>query len=194
MTHDTTSAAPAEAASQSESPAAAAPAAAPAGRAAFEPFSAEAAIAGKGAGEALPGGISGHLSASFGADVSGARVHNDANANRAADSAGAEAFAYGNDIFFGSGKYAPETQHGSFVLAHEVAHVAQQSDVPRAHLADAVAQGNVEHGSEADSAETEAPRPAPRSPAARTRSPAATPASATSSRAPVTRRRAATPG
>jgi hypothetical protein len=128
---------------------------APAPESMTRPASPEAAIASKGSGRALPGDVASQLSGAYGADVSGARVHADASANAAADAAGAEAFTYGNDIFVGSG-FDAGSAHGQFVLAHEVAHVAQQSGVPQAHLDDAVAQGKAETGSEADPAEAEA--------------------------------------
>jgi hypothetical protein len=39
----------------------------------------------------------------------------------------AVAFTTGRDIFFDSGEYRPETQAGSRILAHELAHVVQQA-------------------------------------------------------------------
>jgi hypothetical protein len=62
----------------------------------------------------------------FGKDFGQVRVHVD---GRAADSAGAvNALAYtvGQDIVFGSGRYLPQTGEGRRLLAHELAHVAQQ--------------------------------------------------------------------
>ncbi len=66
-------------------------------------------------------------------DFSRVRVHTD---NKAADSAravNALAYTVGSDIVFASGQYAPLTTGGQRLLAHELAHVIQQSagDAPR---------------------------------------------------------------
>ena len=60
------------------------------------------------------------------------RVHDDGDAHALADGLGANAVTVGNDIFFASGRYAPETAAGERLLAHELAHVAQQGGEPRA--------------------------------------------------------------
>lgn len=63
----------------------------------------------------------------FGADFSHVRVHTD---ERAADSArGVAALAYtvGSQIAFDSGHYAPHSEGGRRLLAHELAHVVQQT-------------------------------------------------------------------
>ncbi|MSP59444.1 MAG: DUF4157 domain-containing protein [Myxococcales bacterium] len=86
------------------------------------------AIASKGAGSALPAAAESQFGSAYGTDLSDVRVHTDSKSAAAADSAGAEAFTYGKDVFFGSGKYNPSSEHGSFVLGHELAHVAQQKD------------------------------------------------------------------
>ena len=56
------------------------------------------------------------------------RVHTDARAEDAAASIRAQAFTHGNDIVFGAGRYAPESNEGRRLLAHELTHVLQQSD------------------------------------------------------------------
>jgi hypothetical protein len=55
------------------------------------------------------------------------RVHTDAKAAESARAVNARAYAFGPDIVFGAGEYAPHTPAGRRVLAHELAHVAQQS-------------------------------------------------------------------
>ncbi len=60
------------------------------------------------------------------ADFSDVRVHADSEAQGLAESFGAKAFTYGHDVFFGPGQFAPNSQAGSELLAHEVAHVGQQ--------------------------------------------------------------------
>jgi Domain of unknown function (DUF4157) len=62
----------------------------------------------------------------FGRDFSSVRVHADGQAAGSAGRIGARAYAYGNRIVFGQGMYAPSTPRGAGLLAHELAHVAQQ--------------------------------------------------------------------
>jgi hypothetical protein len=65
----------------------------------------------------------------FGRDFSTVRVHADANAAKAASSVNARAFAASQSIVFGAGEYAPETESGGKLLAHELTHVVQGGDV-----------------------------------------------------------------
>lgn len=62
----------------------------------------------------------------LGHDFGKVRVHAGAGAADAARALGAKAFAARNDIVFGAGQYAPTTPRGQWLLAHELAHVAQQ--------------------------------------------------------------------
>ena len=39
---------------------------------------------------------------------------------------GSQAFTHGQDIYFNSGKYSPDTNEGKSLLAHELTHVVQQ--------------------------------------------------------------------
>ncbi len=80
-----------------------------------------------------------------GADLSAVRVHNDDDSAALAQGLQARAFTQGSDIYFGAGEYAPASDGGRRVLAHEVAHVVQQT--PGAKLL---------VGSAHDPAETEA--------------------------------------
>ncbi len=77
------------------------------------------------AGQPLPAELAGQLSAELGVDVSAARVHADAAAHRAAAALGARAFTIGSDVFFAAGAYDPHTSDGVELIAHELAHVAQ---------------------------------------------------------------------
>ncbi|OVE85236.1 hypothetical protein B2G88_11475 [Natronolimnobius baerhuensis] len=61
------------------------------------------------------------------ADFSNVRIHTGAKAAEAADAIDAKAFTCGNDIVFNSGEYDPESGKGQFLLAHELAHVKQQT-------------------------------------------------------------------
>jgi hypothetical protein len=82
--------------------------------------------AGLGPGAPLPEPTRAHFEHRLGADLSAVRVHTDANAGRAARAEGAAAFAFGSDVVFAPGRYAPETAAGKRLLAHELAHVVQQ--------------------------------------------------------------------
>ncbi len=61
------------------------------------------------------------------ADFSAVRVHTGAAAAQAAASIRARAYAFGNDVVFAQARYAPHTRAGQALLAHELAHVVQQS-------------------------------------------------------------------
>lgn len=64
---------------------------------------------------------------SFGRDFSGVRVHTDAKAAESAQAVNALAYTVGQDVIFGADQYAPETAPGRRLLAHELAHTAQQA-------------------------------------------------------------------
>lgn len=63
----------------------------------------------------------------FGYDFSGVRVHADAKASDSARQIEALAYTAGRDIVFAAGRYEPATAAGRHLLAHELAHVVQQS-------------------------------------------------------------------
>jgi Domain of unknown function (DUF4157) len=63
----------------------------------------------------------------FGYDFSRVRVHADGTAAAAARALNAAAFTLGADIVFDAGRYVPATNSGRGLLAHELAHVMQQS-------------------------------------------------------------------
>jgi peptidoglycan/xylan/chitin deacetylase (PgdA/CDA1 family) len=62
----------------------------------------------------------------FGRSFSGVRVHTDAAAAASADALDASAYTVGRDIVFGNSRYDPRSPRGLGLLAHELAHVAQQ--------------------------------------------------------------------
>ena len=64
----------------------------------------------------------------FGHDFSAVRVHADDTAARSADGMGSRAYTLGPDIAFASGEYRPGSAEGRHLLAHELAHVVQQSN------------------------------------------------------------------
>lgn len=63
----------------------------------------------------------------FERDFSGVRVRSDDRAAESARSIHARAYTIGQDIVFGAGEYEPESAKGKLLLAHELAHVAQQN-------------------------------------------------------------------
>jgi hypothetical protein len=77
-------------------------------------------------GSALPAGTLEEMEGALGADLSGVRIHTDANAAKLSESLGATAFTYGSDIFFDAGRFSPGTRDGNRLLAHELTHTLQQ--------------------------------------------------------------------
>lgn len=63
----------------------------------------------------------------FGLDFSQVRVHTDGLAQKSARDVHALAYTVGSHVVFGAGRYAPDTEAGKHLLAHELAHVVQQS-------------------------------------------------------------------
>lgn len=64
----------------------------------------------------------------FGHDFSRVRIHSDAAAARSAHEVNAHAYTVGQSVVFGAGRFAPSTQEGRRLIAHELTHVVQQSD------------------------------------------------------------------
>lgn len=79
-----------------------------------------------GAGQPLSATTRNYFEPLFGRDLGGVRVHADTEAASAARAVNARAYTRGNNIVFGAGEYAPTTPDGKHLLAHELAHVAQQ--------------------------------------------------------------------
>ena len=74
--------------------------------------------------EELPRDVRADAEARLGHDFSQVRVRsNEVEATRRH----ARAFTAGTDIVFGPGEYRPHSQEGQRLLAHELAHVVQQS-------------------------------------------------------------------
>lgn len=78
-------------------------------------------------GQPLDGATRAFMEPRFGRDFSAVRVHADAGASEAAASIAARAFTAGHHLAFGAGEYAPRTDGGRRLLAHELAHTVQQS-------------------------------------------------------------------
>ncbi|RDC62670.1 eCIS core domain-containing protein [Adhaeribacter pallidiroseus] len=80
----------------------------------------------KGKGSALSGSTRKFMESRFNADFSNVRIHTDTNAVNLSTRVQAQAFAHGNDIYFNSNKYAPDSNVGRSLLAHELTHTIQQ--------------------------------------------------------------------
>jgi Domain of unknown function (DUF4157)/Bacterial protein of unknown function (DUF922) len=63
----------------------------------------------------------------FGHDFSRVRIHTDARAVESVRAVNALAYTVGEHLVFGAGQYAPHSTAGQKLLAHELAHVLQQS-------------------------------------------------------------------
>lgn len=79
-----------------------------------------------GGGQPLPESVRGFFEPRLGYDFSQVRVHSGARAAESARAINASAYTSGRDIVFGAGYYAPQTNDGKRLLAHELAHVIQQ--------------------------------------------------------------------
>jgi hypothetical protein len=84
----------------------------------------------KGGGNPLPDEVRSFMEPRFGADFSSVRVHSDAAAVQMNKALGAQAFAHGNDIFYGAGKSPGKNE----LTAHELTHTIQQGGGVQAKL------------------------------------------------------------
>lgn len=76
-------------------------------------------------GSKLPSTISEKFEAAFGSDFSSVRLHIDSDY---AEQIGAQAFTYGEHIYFAPGKFNPSSKNGIRLIAHEIVHVLQQRE------------------------------------------------------------------
>jgi len=80
-----------------------------------------------GKGRTLDGGVRARMERALGYDFSSVHVHTDSQAASLSRRLNARAFTVGADVAFGAGEYQPGTLIGDALIAHELAHVAQQS-------------------------------------------------------------------
>ena len=80
----------------------------------------------RGAGHPLDLATRARMEAGFGRDFSNVRIFHDDAAASSARAVLANAYTVGNKIVFNSGRYAPASERGQRLLAHELAHVVQQ--------------------------------------------------------------------
>lgn len=101
-------------------------------------------------GQPLDAGTRAFMEPRFGFDFSQVRVHADSRAAESAQAVNALAYTVGRDVVFGTGQYAPGTNEGRRLLAHELSHVVQQ------HNTSASLQTQLRVGPAQDAAEVEA--------------------------------------
>lgn len=83
-----------------------------------------------GGGSPLPAQLRTQMETGLGTSLSNVRLHTDATAANLSNQLNAHAFTTGNDVFFNSGAYNPNTPEGYSTLAHELTHTVQQSSGP----------------------------------------------------------------
>ncbi|MFS8085714.1 MAG: DUF4157 domain-containing protein, partial [Acidobacteriota bacterium] len=81
-----------------------------------------------GSGEPLPKLVRSFMEPRFGVDFSRVRVHTGSKAAWLNQEFNSQAFTRQRDIYFGAGKYKPDSAAGKRLLAHELTHVIQQSE------------------------------------------------------------------
>jgi hypothetical protein len=79
-----------------------------------------------GAGRPLDSGLRSRMESAIGPSFSRVRVHTDGQAAGLSHRLNARAFTVGEHVAFGAGEYRPGTLLGDALIAHELAHVAQQ--------------------------------------------------------------------
>ena len=77
-------------------------------------------------GRQLSPGLRAYFEPRFGRDLADVRVHDHARAAGAARAIGARAYTLGRDVAFAPGAWAPASDDGRRLIAHELAHVVQQ--------------------------------------------------------------------
>ncbi|NEP50137.1 MAG: DUF4157 domain-containing protein [Moorea sp. SIO3C2] len=80
----------------------------------------------RGGGQPLDAGLQRSMGQALGADLSGVKIHTDAQADQLNQSIQAKAFTTGQDVFFRQGAYDPGSRGGQELIAHEMTHVVQQ--------------------------------------------------------------------
>jgi hypothetical protein len=78
-------------------------------------------------GQKLPASVRAFFEPRFGHDFSHVRLHTDTQAAKSARDLQAHAFTLGSHILFQEGRFAPDTNSGQHLLAHELTHVIQQT-------------------------------------------------------------------
>ena len=114
-------------------------------------------------GAPLDRGTRSFMESKLGGGFGDVRVHTDTRAAHSADMLAADAYTVGRDIYFAAGKYAPSSQEGKHLLAHELTHTQQQgSDAAQAGVATKRSGAGLAISQPGDALEQEADRAADR--------------------------------
>ena len=92
-------------------------------------------VNGLGQGRKLPERNRQFFESRMGMDFSDVNIYTDNQSAQLSQSLGARAFTYGNHIAFAPDEFAPDSGAGQRLLAHELAHVAQQRSNNKAIIA-----------------------------------------------------------
>jgi hypothetical protein len=85
-----------------------------------------------GAGRPLDASTRAFFEPRLSADLGAVRIHDDATAASSARDVAARAYTVGREVVFGAGQFAPRTPEGRLLIAHELAHVVQQTGAAEA--------------------------------------------------------------
>ncbi len=105
-------------------------------------------VLGSGGGKPLDPALRHGFEARLGHDLAGVRLYTGGEAAESARAVNARAYSVGQDIVFGSGAYAPGTDRGQRLLAHELTHTIQQSGSRTVGLSRELAVGAMDDVSE----------------------------------------------
>jgi hypothetical protein len=105
----------------------------------------------KGSGQSLDENIAAKAGNALGHDFGDVNVHTDSQADSLSQDLGAKAFTTGNDIYFQSGAYNPDTSEGQRLISHELTHVVQQGGSSDVQGKMTVNDPNDQYEAEADS-------------------------------------------
>lgn len=81
----------------------------------------------RSSGQPLPPSLRASIEPRFGCDFSRVRVHDDSRAAESARALSAQAYTVGPHVVFGANQFRPHERSGLNLVAHELAHVVQQS-------------------------------------------------------------------
>lgn len=95
-------------------------------------------------GNALPESTRSFMESRFAADFSDVRIHTGSDASTMSAALNAQAFTVGRDIYFNEGNYAPGSEAGKRLLAHELTHTLQQQNAVRRMIMRTVKDADVE--------------------------------------------------
>lgn len=81
----------------------------------------------RGTGRPLDGGVQSFMEQRMGHELGHVRIHTDSESTASAEDLSAQAYTVGSDIYFNEWYYDPGSLAGKRLLAHELAHVIQQT-------------------------------------------------------------------